>query len=60
MMPLRAITDIVNIDAANIRPTNLEDFTEALKNVKATVNQDHLQYFKDWNDRFGSFPITEE
>ena len=38
MMPLRSITDIVNIDAANIRPTNLEDFIEALKNVKATVN----------------------
>ena len=38
MMPLRSIDDIQNIDAFNIRSTNLEDFREALKNVKATVN----------------------
>ena len=30
MMPLRSITDITNIDAANIRPTELIDFKEAL------------------------------
>ena len=60
MMPLRCITDIANIDAAHIRATNLEDFKEALKNVKATVNQDDLQKFKDWNDKYGSFPISEE
>lgn len=42
MMPLRNITDIANIDAANIRATNILDFKEALKNVKATVNQAHL------------------
>lgn len=60
MMPLRQITDIVNIEAANIRATNLQDFIEALKNVKASVNQDDLQKFKEWNDKFGSFPITEE
>ena len=42
MMPLRTITDIANIDAANIRATNLDDFKEALMNVKATVNQDDL------------------
>ena len=60
MMPLRSITDIVNIDASRIRATNLVDFKDALKNVKATVNQEHLQEFKDWNDKFGSFPITDE
>ena len=38
MMPLRQITDIANIDADSIRATNLEDFKEALKNTKATVN----------------------
>lgn len=60
MMPLRSITDITNIDASNIRPTELQDFKEALQNVKATVNQDDLQKFKDWNDKYGSFPISEE
>ena len=38
MIPLRSITDIANIDAANIRPTGIDDFKEALVNVKATVN----------------------
>ena len=42
MMPLRSITDISNIDAASIRPTNLQDFKDALHNVKATVNQNDL------------------
>ena len=30
MVPLRQITDIANISAANIRPTELKDFKEAL------------------------------
>lgn len=38
MMPLRSITDIANMDANNIRSTNLNDFKEAIVNVKATVN----------------------
>ena len=46
MIPLRQITDITNIDAANIRATELKDFKEALENVKATVKQDDLDKFK--------------
>jgi SpoVK/Ycf46/Vps4 family AAA+-type ATPase len=42
MIPLRQIHDIANVDINNIRPTQLVDFKEALKNVKATVNQDDL------------------
>jgi SpoVK/Ycf46/Vps4 family AAA+-type ATPase len=38
MIPLRSIADIANVDINNIRPTELCDFKEALKNVKATVN----------------------
>lgn len=30
MIPLRQIEDIANVDAAEIRPLNLEDFREAL------------------------------
>lgn len=59
MIPLRQITDIASIDAANIRPTELQDFKEALENVKPTVKQDDLDKYKEWNDRYGSFPITE-
>ena len=34
MMPLREITDVQNCDVSNIRPLELKDFKEALKNVR--------------------------
>lgn len=37
MIPLRSIANIVNVDISNIRALTLEDFKEALNNVKATV-----------------------
>ena len=60
MIPLREITDITNVEAGDIRSTNLKDFEMALDNVKATVRADDLAKFKDWNDKYGSFPITDE
>lgn len=60
MNPLRSITDITNIDVNTIRATNLADFKDALENVKATVKQEDLERFKDWNDKFGSFPMSED
>ncbi len=48
------------MQADKIRPVILEDFKEAIKNVKATVNQDDLNKFLLWNDKYGSFPITED
>ena len=38
MIPLRSIEDIEKIDVNNIRPVTIEDFKEAIRNVKATVN----------------------
>ena len=60
MVPLRQIEDISKIEADNIRAVVLEDFKEALKNVKATVNHDDLNKFLEWNNKYGSFPITED
>jgi spastin len=60
MIPLRSIEDIENVDIDNIRPLTLDDFREALVNVKATVNQNDLRKFLDWNDINGSYPIREE
>ena len=60
MIPLRAIDDIENVDIDNIRPLTLQDFKEALINVKATVNQHDLNKFLVWNDMNGSDPIKEE
>ncbi len=58
MVPLRSIEDIENVDVNNIRPVNIKDFKEAIRHVKATVNQKDLQKFLEWNDTYGSFPIT--
>ncbi len=60
MVPLRQIEDITNVNIESIRPLNLADFKEAINNVKATVNQDDLNKFVEWNNKYGSFPITEE
>ena len=60
MVPLRAITDIANVDIKNIRPLELQDFRNAITNVKASVNSDDLAKFMEWNDKYGSFPIKEE
>ena len=60
MMPLREITDVQNCDAQNIRPLRMQDFVDALKNVRATVDSKLLQKYLDWNDQYGSYPITAE
>jgi len=60
MIPLRQIEDIEKVDINNIRPLLLGDFKEALKNVKATVNQGDLSKFLEWNEMYGSFPMTQE
>jgi fidgetin-like protein 1 len=62
MIPLRTLSfaDIEKVDINKIRTTGLQDFKDALKNVKPSVNQDALHYFLEWNDKYGSFPISEE
>jgi len=60
IVPLRSLTDIVNTDIHSIRPIGLKDFIEGLENVKASVNKHDLSKFMDWNDKYGSFPVTEE
>lgn len=60
MIPLRSILDIASVDINNIRATDLSDFREALKSSKPSVNTSQLQHFLDWNDKYGSFPISKE
>lgn len=60
MIPLRSIEDIENVDISNIRPLTLDDFKEALNNVKATVNQNDLKKFLEFNDNYGSFQMKDE
>lgn len=60
MMPLREIVDVQNCQTEDIRPLELRDFEEAIKNVRSTVQQKDLDYFLKWNDDYGSFPIKPE
>jgi SpoVK/Ycf46/Vps4 family AAA+-type ATPase len=60
MIPLRSIENIVDVDVSNIRPLVINDFKEAILNVKATVRQSDLSRFVEWNDKYGSFPMKEE
>lgn len=60
MIPLRSIEDIVNLDLENIRPLVLDDFKQALNNVKATVNERDLDKYLKWNELNGCYPIKEE
>ena len=59
-IPLREVTDVLSVDMSNIRPLKLNDFKEALKNVKASVNDKDLGKFLQWNEDYGSFPMKEE
>ena len=60
MIPLRSIEDIENVDASNIRPLTIDDFRTALENVKATVNQNDLKKFLEFNENYGSFQMKDE
>jgi SpoVK/Ycf46/Vps4 family AAA+-type ATPase len=60
MIPLRNCMNIENLEVDQIRPLNVEDFKESLKNVKQTVNPGDLEKFMEWNKLFGSFPIESK
>jgi SpoVK/Ycf46/Vps4 family AAA+-type ATPase len=60
LIPIRQVEDIANIDVNKIRPLDINDFKEALFNVKATVNSNDLQKFMEWNKLYGSYPINIE
>lgn len=60
MIPLRSIEDIENVDASNIRSLTIDDFRTALENVKATVNQNDLKKFLEFNENYGSFQMKDE
>lgn len=56
MGPVRSISfkDVKNFAAENVRPVNFSDFLNALNCVRASVSQDDLQQYVDWNNKYGS------
>ncbi|GFT91915.1 fidgetin-like protein 1 [Nephila pilipes] len=57
MGPIRSIgpENIKTVSLDQVRPINLNDFLDALRQVRASVAQDDLDYYLEWNKKFGSF-----
>ncbi len=54
--PVRSLdySRIETISTDEIRPVNLGDFEGALRQVKASVSDQDLRMYQDWNTRYGS------
>ncbi|PRD29521.1 UNVERIFIED_CONTAM: fignl1 [Trichonephila clavipes] len=59
MGPIRSIgpENIKTVSLDQVRPINLNDFFDALRQVRASVAQDDLDYYLEWNKKFGSFGV---
>ena len=56
MGPIRSLdySEIENIEADNVRDITLQDFLDALQNVKSSVSEKEIDMYLDWNSTFGS------
>ena len=56
MGPIRSLdySEIENIDIENVRDITMEDFIEALTNVKPSVSDKDISMYLEWNATFGS------
>lgn len=59
MGPIRCIgpENIKTVSIDQVRPIILNDFLDALRQVRASVAQDDLNYYLEWNKKFGSFGV---
>lgn len=51
------IEDIETIQLDEVRPINVEDFSQALQQVRASVDSSDLDSYLNWNSKFGSWDI---
>ena len=56
MGPIRSLdySQIESIDAEKVRDITMQDFFDALKNVKASVSERDITMYLEWNATFGS------
>lgn len=54
-----AFEDIETVTLDQVRPIHHKDFTDALKQVRASVAQTDLTGYLDWNCKFGSWDIPK-
>ncbi|EJW02837.1 hypothetical protein EDEG_02778 [Edhazardia aedis USNM 41457] len=54
MEPIREIVDIFSADPNATRPININDFRNAIKQIRKSVCEDDLKNYDIWNQKFGS------
>ena len=54
MGPIRTISDISSVTAADVRPIQIADFEYACTQVRASVSTKDLDAYVEWNRQFGS------
>ena len=56
MGPIRSLdyNQIESIDVENVRDITVQDFFDALKNVKSSVSEKDINMYLEWNATFGS------
>jgi len=54
--PVRSIKNIMEVAADAVRPINLTDFEMSLSVVRASVSNQDLELYLEWNRQFGSTP----
>ena len=48
------LSQIAKVKAEEVRPINVEDLRSALRQVKASVSQQDLEQYIEWDKRFGA------
>ncbi|OMJ18244.1 Fidgetin-like protein 1 [Smittium culicis] len=56
--PIRSISDIRNVDLNDVEPVNYEHFVVALKQIRASVSSTDLDFYIDWDSKFGSMGLS--
>lgn len=59
MGPIRDLSDIMNIESADVRPIEIKDFKESLSQVRASVSEKELLGYREWDKLYGSFDSSK-
>lgn len=54
-----SIDDIETVTLSQVRPINSQDFSQGVKQVRASVAGSDLSLYLDWNSKFGSWEILK-
>eukprot|EP00388_Colpodella_angusta_P023252 GDKJ01059363.1.p1 GENE.GDKJ01059363.1~~GDKJ01059363.1.p1 ORF type:complete len:364 (-),score=36.24 GDKJ01059363.1:75-1145(-) len=52
--------DITTLSSKDVRPVSFKDCKIALKRIKPSVGSAELVRYDNWNEKFGSFPMTQD